>query len=183
MPMEVPTTKHLGFSFTIALLVVLAVHFADFKGSVPNFRERSGGGVLLDIKPSFSQQELYERLEAYGDEGRRIYSFRNVTVDVVLPLALLHFLFPFTLRAHAALGLARFPKGLLLFFPIAYLAFDLAENAVVLRLLSRFPERVHYLAAALPYLTVIKRLASILAVVIPPILFAIAWLRRRHRWS
>jgi hypothetical protein len=26
-------------------------------------------------------------------------------------------------------------------------------------------------------------LASILAVVIPPILFAIAWLRRRHRWS
>lgn len=74
---------------------MFSVHALDFPGSVPNFRNRSGGGILLDIKPAFSEAGVYERLDSYGEEGRRIYSFRNATVDVVLPLSLLPFLFLF----------------------------------------------------------------------------------------
>ena len=56
---------------------MFSVHALDFHGSVPNFRNRSGGGILLDIKPAFSEAGVYERLDSYGEEGRRIYSFRN----------------------------------------------------------------------------------------------------------
>jgi hypothetical protein len=70
-----------------ALLVVLAVHFLQFPGSVPDFTRASGGGVLLDASPAFTPDATFERLAAYGEAGRQNYSFRNVTVDVLLPLS------------------------------------------------------------------------------------------------
>jgi len=45
------------FAFILAFLVVFAVHFLDFPGSVPRFKEASGGGVLLDQSPSFKDEE------------------------------------------------------------------------------------------------------------------------------
>ena len=66
-----------------AVVVVLVVHFLDFPGSVPNFRQVSGGGTLLDASPAFTADSVYQRLGEYGDEGRRNYSFRNVTVDIL----------------------------------------------------------------------------------------------------
>lgn len=63
-----------------AVLVVFAVHFLDFPGSVPDFRQASRGGTLLDVSPVFTVDGTYERLGKYGDEGRSNYSFRNVTV-------------------------------------------------------------------------------------------------------
>ena len=171
--------KSLGLAFLVAFLVVVTVHFLDFRGSVPNFRKRSDGGTLLDIRPSFSEAEVYERLEAYGEEGRSVYSFRNVTVDAVLPLSLLPFLFLFMLEALKTLHLGRLPRALLLSLPIAYVVFDFAENAAVLVLLVRFPDRVHLLAALLPYLTMVKRTASILALVLPLAVFSFAFVQRR----
>ena len=171
--------KPLGLAFLVALLVVIAVHFLDFRGSVPNFVKRSGGGTLLDVKPSFSEEELYDRLEAYGESGRTDYFFRNVTVDAVLPLSLLPFLFLFMLAALNDLRAGRLTRALLLSVPIAYVVFDFAENATVLALLSRFPERVHFPAIALPYLTTVKRTASILALGLPLAMFAFAFVKRR----
>jgi hypothetical protein len=82
-----------------ALFVVVAVHFLDFPGSVPDFQRASGGGKLLDATPAFSATGVYDRLGGYGADGRRNYSFRNVTVDVLLPLSVLPFLFLFMRRA------------------------------------------------------------------------------------
>ena len=175
--------RHRGFSFLIAVVVVLAVHLLDFKGSVPDFRQKSGGGELFDIRPSFSEDEIYKRLDGYGEEGRRVYWYRNLTVDVVLPLALLHFMIPFALAALAADSSGRWPRLVVLSFPIAYVAFDLAENFAIAALVSRYPERVHVLALVLPYVTVVKRTASILALVVPLALFATGWSRRRFRSS
>jgi hypothetical protein len=47
-------------------------HSLDFSGSVPNFERLSGGGVLLDVKPSFSEEATYQRLSGYGEQGRKI---------------------------------------------------------------------------------------------------------------
>lgn len=173
------TRRPLGLAFLVALLVVLTVHLLDFHGSVPNFKKRSGGGTLLDIKPSFSEAEVYERLNAYGEEGRHIYSFRNVTVDAVLPLSLLPFLLLFMLEALEVLRLSRVPRALLLSLPIAYVVFDFAENAAVLALLARFPDRVHLLAVVLPYLTTVKRTASMLALFLPLVVLTFAFVQRR----
>jgi len=171
--------NRLGLSFLVALLVVLTVHFLDFRGSVPNFVKLSGGGILLDVKPSFSEGEVYERLEAYGEPGRSSYFFRNLTVDVVLPLSLLPFLLLFMLAALEDLRAGRFTRALLLAVPIVYVGFDFAENATVLVLLSTFPERIHFPAVALPYLTTVKRTASMLALVLPLAMFSVAFLKGR----
>ena len=100
-----------------AVLVVFAVHFLDFRGSVPNFVRASGGGVLLDVMPSFSEEAIHQRLADYGDEGRRNYAFRNLTVDLVLPLTVLPFLLLLMLRAINHLSLGNVVRTLLFSLP------------------------------------------------------------------
>ena len=170
--------KLLALTFLVAVLVVFVVHALDFYGSVPNFTRSSGGGTLLDTKPSFSEEEIYARLQDYGEEGRRLYFFRNVTVDVLLPLSLLPFLFLFMREALKALDLGPVSRVVLISLPFAYVAFDFAENAAVLALLAAFPERVHPLASVLPYLTLVKRTASILALIVPVAVLSFGFVRR-----
>ena len=96
--------KLFAATFLWAISVVLAVHLLQFHGSVPDFEKASGGEKLLDVKPSFSVDATYSRLEQYGEVGRRNYFFRNVSVDVVLPLSLLPFLYLLRTRQLAHLS-------------------------------------------------------------------------------
>ena len=161
-----------------AVLVVVAVHFLDFPGSVPNFQQVSGGGTLLDAVPAFTADSIYQRLDAYGDVGRKNYSFRNVTVDILLPLSVLPFLFLLMLRAVTAVPVGRFVRATLLSVPLVYVIFDLLENSIVLVLLSSYPERLDTLAMNLPYATIIKRIASLLAIGVPLMVLGFGSLRR-----
>lgn len=156
-----------GVALGLALTVTLGVHLLMFPGSVPDFVRASGGGTLLDAKPAFSEEALYGRLEAYGQEGRGNYWFRNVTVDILLPLSVLPFLVLLNRRAVDRLGRHGLLAGVMLAAPFAYVAFDLVENGIVLALLERYPEHLSGLAAALPYATIIKRVASLLALLLP----------------
>jgi hypothetical protein len=171
--------QRLGAAFLLAFLVVFAIHALDFHGSVPDFRKRSGGGTLLDVKPAFSEADLYQRLSGFGVDGRQVYAFRNRTIDVVLPLGVLPFLLLFMLKASKVVRAGRLPQALLLSLPVAYVVFDFAENAAVLALLARYPGRDPQLAVVLPYLTIIKRAASILALVVPAAVLGFGFLRRR----
>ncbi len=163
-----------------AFLVVLAVHFLQFPGSVPDFNRASGGGVLLDAQPAFTPDGVYGRLAGYGEAGRRNYSFRNMTTDVLLPLSVLPFLFLLIRRALSRYSLSPVLRGLLLSVPVAYVVFDLLENASVLALLTKYPERMHVLAATLPYTTVIKRAASLFAIGIPLAMLVLNWCARNR---
>lgn len=166
-------------SLLLAVLVVFAVHSLDFPGSVPNFERLSGGGVLLDVKPSFSEEMTYQRLSEYGDEGRKNYVFRNLTVDVVLPLAVFPALFLLMRHALKRSSLGRIARALLFSLPFLYVAFDLVENGTVLALLGYFPDRMHLLAGILPYITMVKRTASLLALAIPLVVLGVALVQRR----
>lgn len=173
------TSRNFYLSLLIAAVVVVAVHFLQFPGSVPDFRRASNGGVLLDVKPSFSQAAIYVRLEKYGANGRDNYAFRNTTVDVLLPLTVFPFLFFLGRRADRRTRLPHAARVVLLSLPFIYVGFDLAENASVLGLLSRYPERLDILSAVLPYFTVIKRAASMLALLAPIGLLAYAAFHRK----
>ena len=96
----------------VAVLVVFAVHSEDFPGSVPNFERLSGGGALLDVKPSFSEEAIYQRLSGYGEQGRDNYAFRNITVDILLPLAVFPALFLLMLHALEGSSIGRVPRSL-----------------------------------------------------------------------
>lgn len=174
--------KFLG-AFIVGLFIVLTVHLADFPGSVPNFRRASRGGTLLDVKPSFTEEAIYSRLDAYGENGRQNYLVRNLTIDLALPLSVLPFLW--LLMGHTVARF-RLPHALRLFLlsmPITYVIFDLAENASVVAMLANYPERLPSLASVLPYLTVIKRTASLIALFAPIVILALALRRRGLRNS
>lgn len=171
----------LALAFAWALLVVVAVHALHFPGSVPDFAEASRGGELLDTHPAASEADLYRRLEGYGEAGRENYRFRNLTVDVLLPVSLLPFLLLLMLHALRRLRGRRVPRALLLSLPVAYLVFDLAENLAVVALVASFPERLPLLAAALPVLTVVKRAALVLALVVPLAVFSLSMIRAEVR--
>jgi hypothetical protein len=168
-------------AFILGLLVVLSVHLVEFPGSVPDFRRASGGGVLLDVKPSFSEEAIYTRIESYGESGRQNYLLRNVTVDIILPLTVLPFLWLLMGHAVARFQVGKIARIFLLSMPLAYVIFDLVENASVVAMLANYPERLTFLASVLPYLTVIKRAASMLALFAPVIILMLALLRRRSR--
>jgi hypothetical protein len=161
------TGKVFALTGVWAAFVVLAVHLLQFPGSVPDFRRASGGGVLLDATPAFTPDSTYERLAEYGESGRRNYSFRNVTVDVILPLSVLPFLVLLIRKAIAPFAFGAGLRAVMLSIPLVYVAFDLLENASVLALLANYPRRMDALAVSLPYTTVVKRAASLLAIGIP----------------
>jgi hypothetical protein len=175
--------KHstLLFAFILALGVFFAAHFLDFPGSVPRFVKVSGGGTLLDVTPAFTVDAVYKRLADYGEEGRNSYSFRNVTVDAILPISLLPFLFVLMLNAVSSLKLHPAFKGSLLALSFIYVIFDLAENATVLALLANYPQRMNVFALILPYVTVVKRAASLLALFVPFAMLAFQY--RRKIWA
>ena len=161
-----------------AVLVVVVVHFVDFPGSVPNFVDVSGGGTLLDASPAFTADATYERLAGFGENGRRNYFSRNLTVDLLLPLSVFPFLFLLMWRAITPWLKSGRLRATLLAVPIVYVVFDLVENAIVLMLLGQYPERLDRLATVLLFVTLIKRAASLLAIAVPLILLAIQGLRR-----
>ena len=161
------TTRSLLLAILLALGVALPVPLGQFPGSVPDFVRASNGGILLDAKPSFSESEIYSRLEDYGAAGRANYFFRNLTVDMLLPFSVLPLLILLARRATNRARPGRSIRLIILALGFVYVAFDLLENASVVALLSNYPERLALLSGGLPYLTLIKRSASILALVLP----------------
>jgi hypothetical protein len=168
-------------AFTWAALVVIVVHFMNFPGSVPNFRNASGGGTLLDAVPAFTPDGIYQRFADYGEDGRRNYRFRNITVDILLPLSVLPFLFLLNAGAARVVAGRRLLPVVLLALPVVYVGMDFVENATVLHLLGNYPNRLDTLAHTLPYTTVVKRLASLLSIAVPLAILGFDRLTRSRR--
>ena len=119
-------------ALVLAVLGVFAVHSLDFPGSVPNFERASGGGVLLDVKPSFSEQATYQRLAEYGEEGRKNYAFRNLTIDFLLPLAVFPALLLLMLHALKRFSPGGFPRAFLHYLTVVKRTASLLALAIAL---------------------------------------------------
>ena len=83
------------------------------------------------------------------------------------------------LNALTSLQLNRRLRVLLLSFSFAYVILDFAENGAVLALLAKYPERMDLLAGILPYLTLVKRVASLLALFVPLVILVSRFLRAK----
>jgi hypothetical protein len=168
-------------AFVCALAVIFAVHRLDFPGSVPDFKQHSHGGQLLDTRPTFDAGAVQERMAGYGGAGRASYRFRLWTVDLLLPLAVTPFLVLWMRRALQAVRPGRRLGRALLAVAFVYLAFDLAENAWLFTLLSIHPDRNLVLEAVLPYLTALKRTGLFGALTLPLMLLAFTRVRQWRR--
>jgi hypothetical protein len=178
-----PTTQPSRFvvALTAAIVVVLVVHLTQFPGSVPDFERASNGGTLLDANTEFTADDVYARLDGYGEAGRKNYAFRNVTVDVLLPLSVFPFLFLLARKAVTPAPIDRRTRAAIFALPVAYVLFDLVENSIVLTLLANYPARLNPAAEWLPYATIAKRAATLLAILVPLTMSASASIRRSGR--
>ena len=161
------------FAFVFALATLLGTHLLKFPGSVGYLMERMNGEQMLDRQASHSSDEVYLRLERFGEANRALYLRTIVTVDFIFPLSF----FVFLLLA------ARYVARPLQLFPAAYLLFDFLENSSVLLLLSRYPERLPGVATCVGYFTRAKSISMTVALVLPPLVWVGAKLLARFRSS
>lgn len=168
-------------AFAILIAVFIATHVLPMPGSLREVMATAGGQTILDQKPAFSTEEVYQRLDAFGPTGREQYRWFLVTTDVAFPLTLLAFLF--LLARYTSQQLAPQPaqRSLLLIFPVAFFVFDMIENLSIFLMLSDYPERHELTGDLLGYVTVVKRLSMYAAIVLPLVLFLLAGIRRWRR--
>lgn len=163
-------------AFAIALAVFALTHFAPIPGGLKALAAASGGQPLLDLQPVFSSDEVYRRLDAFGEAGRAAYRWFTLTTDVVFPLTLAAFLYLFA--KSASQQFATTLRTFLPVVPIVWFALDMTENFSIFALLSHYPERFDFLAATLGYVTAAKRVALAAAAGVPILLLVILAVRR-----
>ena len=125
---------------------------------------------------------MYQRLAAYGDNGREAYSRMMLSTDIVFPLSVLAFLFVLSSYSAQKMVLPRTLRWLLLALPFAYFLSDMIENVSIFTLLSDYPERHEFIGDTLGYVTVFKRVVQAAAFAMPIALFILKdaeWLRMK----
>lgn len=170
--------KAVLLSFSVVVIVFLVTHVLRFPGSLAYLLEINGGQPILDLKPSFSASEVYERLSDFGEAGRAGYRRMVITVDVVFPAALFLFLYLSSRYVRQIVKPNPFLGALLLLAPFGFLVSDIIENWSIYVILGDFPERHDDLAGALGYFTVLKRGSLYLALGLPLLLLVAARARR-----
>ena len=168
-------------SLAVAIAAFVATHLLSIPGSVHQLMAATGGLPIFDMQPSFSPDEVYERLVAFGANGRALYSRTLVTTDVVFPLCVLAFLYLFARYIAQRTGAPAPLRLLLLALPFAYFLADMTENATIYLLLSDFPQRHETAAGGLGYVTLIKRVTQIAAILLPSALLILGIARRHAR--
>jgi hypothetical protein len=170
LPSSTGLKSFIAFIFVLFLFTV--THVLKFPGSVGYLMEITHGLKTLDLQPSFSSGETYQRLEAFGEIGRQMYMRTMLTVDFIFPLSMFIFLFLFSKYTSERWAIKPVFAKSLLSLSIAYVMLDFLENVGIFFLLSNFPERLA-IASFIGYLTVGKRISMMGAIFIPAILLAV----------
>ncbi len=96
---------------------------------------------VLDLMFGFTPDLAYDKLNAFGEEGRKYYLFAEAVIDIIYPIIytitnilLLSYVFK---RGFAANSFIQ----QLNIFPILVIIGDFAENAGIITMLNAFPER------------------------------------------
>lgn len=134
----------------------------------------------IDTKLYYSPAELYEIMEPYGAQGRRVYALSHLTADVFFPLV---YAFFFGLLI-ANIFQRAFPKDSwaqrLNLVPFMLLIFDLVENLGIVILLLSYPTQMVGLARLTGLVTSLKWILAGITVILP-LAGAVVWLIRSLR--
>jgi hypothetical protein len=142
------------------ILLMMGLFFLFNLVIMPNGKKWLGGTTdevgAIDLTFGASPETLFEKVAAYGEQGRNAYRIFALTADVGYPIVYSIFL-----------GLAitwffrrAFPAGSWLqwlnLVPFAALVFDILENLGIVGLLSTYPQQLTWLAYLTIILNVIK---------------------------
>jgi hypothetical protein len=161
-----------GRNVLVLLAVFLLFNFVVIPALYPKF-------TTLDTLPSYTPEQAYQHLESYGSEGRQQYLIIELTLDLIYPLTNALF-FSLLIIYSFQRGFPAHPwTRWLALIPLAELAVDYLENASVVSMLLRYPERMPAIAAASNVFTIAK-----FSLTAPELIFVVglgAWLIRSVR--
>lgn len=119
----------------------------------------SGGVGAPDLLHGFTADELYERFEAFGPEGRRLYLLAEL-VDLVYPLVYASFFAFLLVLAARTLLSAGSRLRVICLLPYTAMLFDYLENACFFTVLLAWPARLSAVATAGGVFNVVKWLGA-----------------------
>ncbi len=166
----------------LVLLTLVAVYAIAVMG--PAYRRietLSEGPGPLDFLIVYTPEQAYERIAAYGHQGRQYYATIALTLDTIFPIAsaalfslMLAYVF------HRAFRGGRLLQRALVVPPAAMLA-DFLENISIVTMLLAYPRRLDPLALLASAFSTVKWTA-IAAQATLVVIGLVAWLIRR-RWG
>jgi hypothetical protein len=168
-----PSLQSFLLALALAIVSYVVTHLLPIPGGLRGVMAATGG-PLLDQIPSFSAEETYTRIAAFGAQGRELYRHFTLTTDVIFPLTWMPFLLVFARFAYSGFGAPPAMRLLMLAFPVVYFVADIIENVFVWIMLTDFPVRHPLLGGGIVYPTVVKWLGLILAILAPSVMI-IAW--------
>jgi len=167
----------------ITAVTILAFWLVDIHGvpGVPRSHVLSDVGIL-DTAINYSPADAYDRIAAYGEQGRYAYLVFLERVDFLVPL-----IYGFFLVMTTVFGLSRIFPGKpelqkLCLLPLCATFFDYSENVCFLIMLKSYPNRLDAIARVANVFTLAKwgfALISILLLLITLIGFFVTKLFRR----
>lgn len=143
--------------------------------------ELSGGVRMIDMETSYTPNQVFKMVAAYGNEGRSLYILTTCTADLLFPF---NYSFLFALLIIATYRRA-FPRGkmvrLVYLAPFATAFFDLLENTGLVLLLASYPQQWILVAQIASLFTTLKWALMIITFVLVLIGFVgliASWLRK-----
>ena len=144
--------RNLILSLSLYVLFGFGV-MPNLRGAIPALSDAPGP---LDLMFAYTPAAAFDRIAAYGPEGRAAYALMSLSVDVIYPIIytlafailitfLSRYLFP---AGRAVLRLNLLPVGI--FF------FDMLENASIVTLLMVYPAQPTALGWAASTFTTVK---------------------------
>lgn len=166
----VPRGRTVGVAFAVFVAFML-VGFPVWQAINPMPEDVT----VMDLRLSYTPDELYAALSALGEAGRAAYVRNILILDVLWPLAYGAFLTLLPLYAFADLPVRR--RRLLASFAVVGVVLDYAENMSVLTLVLRFPDRIDALVRVASGFTTAKWVFVSAAMFVAVV--AVVWLIRR----
>ena len=161
-------------AFGVALIIFFLTHFTPIPGTLNDLMSVNGGHAILDQQPVFSTQAVYDRLDAFGTDGRALYQRFLLTTDIVFPLGLLAFLFLFARFSAEGFVGWHVLRTLLPLVPVIWFALDMMENLSIVALLADYPAQNDLIASNLGLITLAKRYALVASILTPAALLIYA---------
>ena len=149
----------------VALLFILTnlIYAFMLLVTIPKTVTYSGGMKLLDMMPQgYNSEYVNELFKKLGTEGRDVYLFNQIPVDMVYP-----FLFAITYSLLIAYFLKKLDKLSTSFFYLCLLPIiggiaDYLENIGIITMLNDYPDLSHEQISTTNFFSLIKSLSTTL---------------------
>jgi hypothetical protein len=162
---------HLVFASFILFVVVFAgTHFFELPASSKAVSRALGGVPIFDKSPSFSSNEVYQRMSHFPAAGIYLYKRFTHSIDILFPISFFVFISLLSKFLIQRVKVNPTIMPILTALPIIWLACDLVENEIIYYLLNDYPERHNLLAGVLGYLTIAKFTFLLLSVAMPALI-------------